>query len=515
MKIQSLLAGFIEQSQLDALDFKLLDFEPKGLSLNTQKMHPGDLFFGIKGRQHDARCYLEQAIEKGACALVIERENSEEFISKLTSYAQTRNIIIPPIMTMSDLESKLSKIAARYYGHPSQRLTVIGITGTNGKTTCAHLLAQALTQLGKPCGVIGTLTQELTTPDAISVQAKLAAFKEQGMQAVVMEVSSHGLDQYRVEGVDFESAIFSNLTQDHLDYHGSMEAYAAAKKKLFKFQTLKRVILNAQDRLTWEIIPELNPGVVPALYTTEASIWDNSLDNINNYYCICTEKKVLGGEGIDAQITTPWGQTQIHSKLLGIFNLSNLLSVLTELCMQGFELLETVELLQKLSPPLGRMQNFKHTNSPRVLVDYAHTPDALYNALKVARDYCTNGVLWCVFGCGGDRDKLKRPQMGYIAATTADKILITNDNPRHESEKEIIMDILSGIPSEYRDRILIEADREQAIRYAIEHAALTDLVLIAGKGHEDYQQIGAHRNFFSDSLCVENCLAKNENEIKE
>lgn len=501
MNIQDLLSEFVE----DPAQLQNVHVEIQGLSLDTQKMRPGDLFFACKGHTKDGRNYLPQAIAQGACALVVERENLHNFPSYLTAPI--------PVIAIEHLAEKLSQIAGRYYGNPSHDLTIIGITGTNGKTTCAHLLSNALSRLGKPCAVIGTLTHALTTPDAITLQAQLAAFKAQGIKAVVMEVSSHGLEQYRVQGIHFGSAIFTNLTQDHLDYHGSMAAYGAAKKKLFCFKTLKRMILNAQDPFALELlkVQPILKSCSTVLYTRESSL---PLELKTKCLAITTSKVQFNSEGIVADITTPWGAFTLGSKLLGDFNLSNILCVLAELHFHSIPLIEAIEILKELSAPPGRMQKFGGTQGmPLVLVDYAHTPDALYNALNVARAYCTDR-LWCVFGCGGDRDQSKRPQMGEFAAKMADKIIITNDNPRHESEKQIIMDILKGISSQHRDQVIVEEDRKKAIAYAIEHALEHDVVLIAGKGHETYQQIGDHRTFFSDSQCVQMCLGSNLDEIK-
>lgn len=492
MNIQQLLNEFVA----DEARIPNLCFEVTGLSLDTQKMKSGDLFFAIKGQMQDGRTYLEEAIQKGACALVVERENLNNFPSVLVSPV--------PVIAIERLHEKISQIASRYYGDPSHDLTIIGITGTNGKTTCAHLLANALTNLGRPCAVIGTLTQALTTPDAITIQSKLADFKSKGFKAVAMEVSSHGLEQYRVQGIHFDSAIFTNLTQDHLDYHGSMAAYGSAKQKLFLFPTLKRMILNAHDPFTLELLKKgsILSGCPTVLYTRESNI---PVEFQTNYLAITSSKIQLNTQGIVADVSTPWGDALLRSKLLGDFNLNNLLCVLAELCMQEVPLIQAIEVLSRLSAPSGRMQKFGGAMKPLILVDHAHTPDALYNALKATRAHCVHR-LWCIFGCGGDRDKLKRPKMGYIAATMADRIIITNDNPRHESEKEIIMDILKGIPLESRDHIMIEKDRKAAIAYAIQNASAQDVILIAGKGHETYQLIGSQQIFFSDSVCVQTCL---------
>lgn len=490
MNIQDLLEG----QALVPAQLQELNIEVQGLSLNTNTIEPGFVFFAFKGHTQDGRAYLQTAIEKGACALVVESLGCEAFELCLSAPI--------PVIKVEALNEKLSAIAGRYYGNPSQDLMVIGITGTNGKTTCAHLLSSALTNLGIPCAMMGTLTHNLTTPDAITVQSQLATFKKSGLKAVAMEVSSHGLDQHRVAGVHFRSAIFTNLTQDHLDYHLSMESYGRAKQKLFAFKSLERIILNADDPFVSTLLQQ-DVACPVILYSREPNIL---VDTQKNYLTISTTNIQLSTQGLKAKIHTPWGEENLYSKLLGDFNLSNILSVLAELCSQNIPLKEAIKSIGVLLAPPGRMQQFGGESNPIVLVDFSHTPDALHQALKVARQYCTK-KLWCVFGCGGERDKLKRPKMGYIASSLADEIIITSDNPRHEPIDEIMKDILKGIPL-VGPNIKVENDRAKAIEYAIANATSQDVILIAGKGHEAYQIIGDHSFMYSDANCVQMCFSQ-------
>jgi UDP-N-acetylmuramoyl-L-alanyl-D-glutamate--2,6-diaminopimelate ligase len=367
---------------------------------------------------------------------------------------------------------------------------VVGVTGTNGKTTTTHLLAQALDRPEARCGLIGTLGSGFpgqldpslhTTPDAISVHRLMAEFVNAGARTVCMEVSSHALDQARVAGVQFDIALFTNLTRDHLDYHGDMQAYAAAKARLFDFPHLKAVVINQDDAFGRELIKRtrgrarivsfgLHGGDVQALSV------DTSTD------------------GLTLAIATPHGETRLRSSLLGRFNAANLLAALAVLLVAGIPLAEATSALAQTRPVAGRMERFGGVDGqPLVVVDYAHTPDALEKVLQALREH-TQGKLVCVFGCGGDRDRGKRPQMGRIAEQLADVVILTNDNPRHEDPAAIINEIASGMqttPSAV-------PDRTQAIRVALSGACAGDIVLVAGKGHEDYQQVGDRRLDYSD-----------------
>jgi UDP-N-acetylmuramoyl-L-alanyl-D-glutamate--2,6-diaminopimelate ligase len=426
-----------------------------------------------------------------------------------------------PIIAIPDLKTKIDFLARQFYGKPSDGLQITGITGTNGKTTSSYLLAQALSRLEIPCAVLGTLgygfvpqlsPNALTTPDVVSLHKYFHELKQHNAQAVAMEVSSHALEQGRVSGVEFFSALFTNLTQDHLDYHGNMEAYGRAKQKLFKFSHLKQAVVNADSSFAQKILQVIRRDVPIALYTTEPSGKFSSHLLRSNIFPIYVTQFDLNQKGMNAHVTTPWGEGVLRSHLLGKFNLSNLLGVLGDLCLRGFSLSDALWALSQAFAAPGRMQRIGGASTPQVIIDYAHTPDALENALKAARLHCRRR-LWCVFGCGGDRDNQKRAQMGQLAGRLADKVVITSDNPRTENPRKIIDEILQGLHIEHTDKGVVEEDRAGAINYAINHALAVDTILIAGKGHEDYQIIGDKKFPFSDAQCVKALLNEdNHNE---
>lgn len=487
------------------------DIQISGLSLNTQQIEPGDLFIARKGATSDGRAFMAQAVAQGAKAIVAEAEGLANFLNEFSSTI--------PVIPVAHLTQQLEKLTKRFYGEPSQTLELMGFTGTNGKTTSTFLLAQCLTQWGIPCAVLGTVGYgfihalkecTLTTPDIVSLSKYLFKLKEKGAQAVAMEVSSHGLAQERVKDLNFCSAIFTNLTQDHLDYHQTMENYGKAKQKLFQFSTLKRAILNADSFLTASTLPLIAPQVTVALYSLQPSFDPSVLgENILAFY---PKEITLTPKGITAVIQTPWGSGKLHSPLLGKFNLSNLLGILAELCLREIPLSDALEVLGQAVAPPGRMQCLASPTSAQIIVDYAHTPDALENALKAARLHC-QGRLWCVFGCGGNRDKDKRAKMGAMAEKYADHIILTNDNPRQEAPQNIIQDILQGI-QQASTKVMVEADRTKAIAWAIHHSSAEDIVLIAGKGHENYQIIGDQKFPFSDVDVVKKFINKdNPHEI--
>lgn len=458
-----------------------------GLTLDSRKVSKGDLFFAVKGIQQDGRKYIEQALEKGAVAVVYDKENYQLSDGLLEQYPQVEFI------GLNDLQHQVSAIAGRFYGNPAASLRLVGVTGTNGKTSVTQLLAQALDLLNEPCGIIGTLgcgfwkkLQEglQTTPDAISVQASLATLREQGAKAVAIEVSSHGLDQGRVAALPFKVAAFTNLTRDHLDYHESLEAYGQAKAKLFSWPTLEVQVINQDDSFGRKLIANAKP----------ASLISYSLvDNSATLYC---DQIVFNEQGAQAQLVTPKGTGLLKTALIGRFNLSNLLAVVGCLLGLGYELQQILAVLPKLEGPEGRMQRLGGKDKPLVVIDYAHTPDALEQVLTALRPH-VEGKLICVFGCGGSRDKGKRPLMAGIAERLADLVIVTDDNPRHEKSANIINDILQGFKKP-QEAIQIIADRHMAIKQSIGHANSEDIVLLAGKGHENYQEIAGVRSHFSD-----------------
>lgn len=451
------------------------------LTLDSRKVRPGDLFLAVPGTQQDGRAHIADAIARGAAAVAYEAEGAEP--------VQPGNATLVP---MRNLASQLSAIAGRFYGEPSRGLQLIGVTGTNGKTSVSQLLAQALDRLGERCGIIGTLGTgfhgglELglhTTPDPIGVQATLAELKMAGARAVAMEVSSHGLDQGRVAALDFNVAVFTNLSRDHLDYHGSMQAYGAAKARLFASDGLRSRVINLDDGFGRELAALPAPSRLIGYSLNDASAWLSCRD------------LEFSSQGVRARLVSPQGEGSLRSPLLGRFNLSNLLAVIGALLAMDYPLDDILRVLPHLQAPAGRMQRLGGGAVPAVVVDYAHTPDALEKALEALRPH-VEGRLRCLFGCGGDRDTGKRALMGQVAERLADQVLITDDNPRSESPEQIRAQILAGCSGS--DRVSEQAGRAAAIAALVQSAAVGDVILLAGKGHENYQEINGLRHPFSD-----------------
>lgn len=459
-----------------------------GLTLDSRQVGPGVVFFALPGRRHDGREHIAQAIEAGAVAVVYETAGGAEFSGAV------------PMLGVAGLAEQLSAIAGRFHGEPSLQLGLVGVTGTNGKTSVSQMLAQALSARGEHCGVIGTLGSGLigelldhgmTTPDALRVQQQLAQMRDAGARWVSMEVSSHALDQGRVAAVQFDIAIFTNLSRDHLDYHGDMESYGAAKAKLFQ-RPLNRAVINLDDAFG----RQLAKGCAAPVLGFSTS--DESAD----LYAAAAR---FDSQGIHAVLHYQGQQVELHSPLLGAFNVSNLLAVVGSLLAAGVALEEAAGLVAQVAPPAGRMQRLGGAGRPLVVIDYAHTPDALEKALAALRSH-TAGRLTCLFGCGGDRDSGKRPQMGRIAEQGADRVVVTDDNPRSEASCCIIEQICRGI--EEPQRVTVLANRAEAIAHTIARAQADDVILIAGKGHETYQEIHGVRHPFNDLQQAESALRK-------
>ena len=475
---------------LDGLADLGLGYDPEilGISSDSRTIEPGWLFLAAPGVRGDGREYVGGAIARGAAAVVFEQN---EALSSGARFAPPE--IAVPAIPVSGLRDRIGLIADRFFGSPSRKLFVVGVTGTNGKTTCTHLLAQVLDEPQRRCGLIGTLGTGFpdrldpashTTPDPISVHRLLSHFVDAGAAWTCMEVSSHALDQGRVEGVVFNVAVFTNLTRDHLDYHGTMEAYARSKLRLFGFPGLQAAVINSDDTVGCQLVKTIGGGLrVTTFGLGEADIRATEV--------------MPTPDGLSMQVSTLAGAATLRSPLIGRFNAMNLLAVLAVLLVAGMPLARAVERLAQARPVAGRMERFGGGGTPLVVVDYAHTPDALEKALAALREH-TPGRLSCVFGCGGDRDRGKRPQMGRIAENLADIVIITDDNPRHEPPEQIIADIASGMHS----TPTIVRDRARAIGMAIGGAKTGDAVLVAGKGHENYQQIGDRRLKFSDREVV-------------
>lgn len=462
-----------------------------GLSSNSREVKQGDVFIALQGLRHDARAFIPQAIAQGAVAVLCQADDALYLVNAV------------PVISVPNLPLLLGDIAARFYQQPSQAFEVVAVTGTNGKTSCAQLLAQACQSLGLTSAVLGTLGNGLvgdiepsthTTLEALQLQKKLADFRDAQVQVVAMEASSHGLVQGRLNATQIKTAIFTNLTRDHLDYHGSMAAYQQAKALLFQWPTLTTAIFNADDAASRDY---------QALVAASVRCWTYSqqADSTADFVALAVEPSL---HGLTLTLKTPFGEVKLHSPLLGRFNVSNLLAVLAGLLSLNISLENAITALAQVPPVRGRMQCLSNGHLTAV-VDYAHTPDALEKVLQSLREH-TQGQLWCVFGCGGDRDTGKRPIMGEIATRLADRVIITADNPRSESVETIINDIMVGVSNPAL--VVVNAERQQAIDYALTHAKAGDLVLIAGKGHEDYQEINGIRHYFDDVEVVKHAFAK-------
>ncbi len=477
----------------------LSNIQVTGITTDSRKVNPGDLFIAYTIGGHSSVPFIGDAVKAGASAVIAEASSLPD--------------IYPcpvPLYRVNELYKVIGIIADRFYEHPSSAMTVIGVTGTNGKTSVSHLMAQSLSADQKNiCGLIGTLGYGTvgrlnpglhTTPEAVALQALLADMRDQKIKQVVMEVSSHGLDQFRIAGVEFDLAVFTNLSRDHLDYHQSMDSYAAAKKRLFTQYGISRVVINMDDQFGRKLMAELLQGVVAIGYTLEMDTYSGYQDKFQMVY-----GKILPDPSgrIKMALDTPWGKGVLATGLSGRFNAGNLLACLSSLCLLGHTLEDAIGRLSVCKGIPGRMEIFGGDNLPRIVVDFAHTPDALEQVLSELKASC-QGKLYCVFGCGGDRDKGKRPLMGVVAEKYADGIIITSDNPRQEDPEEITKDILAGIKN--REHVTIDIDRERAIQNILKTVSANDVVLIAGKGHENYQEIAGVRRPFSDQDVVRKTL---------
>lgn len=483
MKLREILTAIPDTWR--ALPETALEIEITGLSTNSHACKPGDLFIGIPGSRVDGGDFWPSALAAGAVAALVSPQ------AALKQPIEPDTIVIP----VANIKAACALAAAKFYGQPAEKMKMVGVTGTNGKTTTTHLIEFILNKVEKQTALFGTLyarwpgfvqTAIHTTPFAVELQQQLAQAVAANCQICVMEVSSHSLAQGRVIGCPFEVAVFTNLTQDHLDYHRDMEDYFAAKALLFTPEYLKgRAIINLDDPYGKRLISQLPPEKVWTYSTSEttADLWASEI----NY-------QPTGVKGI---LHTPTGETAFELPLVGKFNLSNMLAAIGAVLHLGVDLGKIVEILPAFPGVPGRMERvqIQPNQDITVIVDYAHTPDSLENLLKASRPFI-RGKMICVFGCGGDRDRSKRPQMGKIAADLADKVVVTSDNPRTENPERILQDILAGIP-ETKQPIVI-SERAKAIRTAILQAQPGDGVLIAGKGHETYQILGTEKIHFDD-----------------
>ena len=465
------------------------------ITADSRAVKLGSIFVAYPGTNQDGRAFIPEAIARGAAAVIWERGRFE--------WEERWEI---PNLGVENLRDRISEIAGNIYGNPSESLWMVGVTGTNGKTSVSQWIAAACEGLGWRSAVLGTLGNGLvgqrveaknTTPDAIVLQRLLADYLRRGARVASMEVSSHGLDQGRVAGIKYDVAIFTNLTRDHLDYHRSMDAYAEAKYRLFSARGLKSAIVNVDDEWGARFAARLAGGghEVITFGTAPGAR-------------LAASEATLTGAGVSFHLESEWGKGLVTAPVLGAFNISNLLAVMGALLATGFSFDEAVHAASALEPVPGRLERLGGGEQPLVVVDYAHTPDALEKALEALRPLVhAGGRLICVFGCGGDRDAGKRSIMGATAARLADHVIVTSDNPRTEDPRQIIAQVLEGIPG---DKAEAHEDRQVAIFSAVHHARRGDIVLLAGKGHETYQEIAGMRVPFSDADVARAALAERE-----
>ena len=456
-----------------------------GVSTDSRKVRAGDLFIAIRGAAHDGHDFVEAAVSGGAAAVLVERDVRPSSV---------------PVVKAADTRQIAGRVAARFYDHPSRALGCIGVTGTNGKTSVCHFAAALLSASANPAGYGGTLgwgfagkncATDLTTEDAVTVQRRLADLVSAGAQWVAMEASSHALDQGRVADVDFDIAVFTNLTRDHLDYHGSMDSYAAAKRRLFEWPTLLSGVVNWDDPQGRIIFRERRAALNLLRFgsTSDADVTWSDL--------------VFDEVGISGSLATPWGVRAFRLPLIGEFNVANFAAAAAAACLAGARIDDVAAGASHLSAPAGRMQFVRTPMRALVVIDFAHTPDALVKALTALRRHA-HGRIICVFGCGGDRDPGKRPLMARAVESTADCAWVTSDNPRSEPPADIAAQIVAGFQG--RIEVEVELDRARAIERALAQASPSDVVLIAGKGHEAYQEIAGRRVPYRDVDVVRRVL---------
>ena len=457
------------------------------LSSDSRSLRPGDLFLACGGDNNHGLDFISDAVSAGVAAIAWDSSTAD---------APATEVGVP-MVAVPDLVSHLGEIANRFYGRPSESLHVVGVTGTNGKTTVAWLIAQCCELLEQSCGYIGTLGtgvgdveggEGMTTPGAVELHGSLADFRNAGATWAAVEVSSHALAQNRVNGVTFDTVLFTNLSRDHLDYHGDMQNYAETKARLFLDYPARTRIINLDSEFGSELAGRCGEDVV-----TVSTRFDRVA---NGRPYVFVRSVVANDNGSLVRINSSWGDGEIELPLPGDFNVANAVIVLAALLRHGIPMARACETLAQVSAPPGRMERVEAAAGlPTVYVDYAHSPQAIDVALCALRAHC-RGELWCVFGCGGDRDTGKRPLMARNAELGADRLVITSDNPRGEEPGQIIAQIIDGLKQPNRATVL--EDRAAAIAWAIREAATDDVILIAGKGHENYQLIGTKRIDFSD-----------------
>lgn len=468
------------------------DIDVSGISYDSKTTQKGDIFVCMVGEHVNGHNFAKMAVEKGACAIISQQELD----------------INVPILLVEDTSLALGQLANIFYEYPSKELHLIGVTGTNGKTTVTHLIENIFEHATKSCGLIGTLGQRIsseaiytnakhTTPQAPELQKTLRTMIDNKLETVVMEVSSHSLEQHRIEGCEFNGAVFTNLTQDHLDYHITMTNYSKAKSKLFSMlknsKTNHFSVINLDDEYAMDML-NATPGDAEILaYSIHNEKADIIAKNIN-----------YSSFGAQFECKTPFGLKKVNLQMTGEFSIYNALAALCAGILSGIEIDTCIKALEATKNVSGRFEVV--SQEPLIIVDYAHTPDGLENVLRASKELLKDGELICLFGCGGDRDATKRPKMAQIADELADKIIITSDNPRSEDPQQIITDILAGIKSLDGNRVIVEIDRKEAIERAVKMSKPNDIILVAGKGHEDYQILKNETIHFDDREEVKKAL---------
>jgi UDP-N-acetylmuramoyl-L-alanyl-D-glutamate--2,6-diaminopimelate ligase len=490
------LRALLADSAVSSVDFVPPDVQITDLTLDSRAVRPGSAFVALPGTRTHGIGFADQAVKAGARAILWEP------VEGVTAPSVPDGVAL---VAVPQLTRWLGAVADWFFDAPSAAVRVVGVTGTNGKTTTAHVIAAALQQLNVTSAYAGTLgygrvgalnSGSLTTPDCITVHRQLAELRDEGVRCLGMEVSSHALSQSRVNAVRFDTAVFTNLTRDHLDYHGTLEAYGEAKAFLFRWPCLRHSIINVDDAFGRELAMRVaHTGLVVFSRSGPIALDPRWRSVEGETQQLFARSVTAGPNGLDITFDGSWGAATLRSRFVGDFNVENLLAVLATLLTSGVSMEQAIGALENCTAPPGRMETLTAPGRPLAIVDYAHTPDALEKALLAVRKH-RSGKLVCVFGCGGDRDPGKRPLMGAIAERLADRVIVTDDNPRTEDGDKIVADILKGIAQP--DKVTVERDRAAAIARAIAESDAGDVVLIAGKGHEDYQIVGAERRSFSD-----------------
>lgn len=503
VNVKALLETLVEPAVLDSL----VDVQVNGLAQDSRNVESNYMFVAFAGQTTHGLLHAKEAVKRGATVILWddEFEEADGILNELSS-----DVVC---LQCPGLREKIGDIASQFYGHPTADMSVIGVTGTDGKTSISHFVAQCLDEAETRCGVLGTLGNGLvgqlgytglTTVSAVDVHRSFAELNTKGATRAVMEVSSHGLDQGRINGVKFDVAVFSNFSQDHLDYHETLEKYAEAKSKLFSMPGLRLVVINLDDAFGLELAEKCKKRLCVWGYSMQEDI-----SELLPYadFIVHARNIETSSDGFKLKVHTPKGNAVLNINLLGSFNISNVLATLCTLLVSNVQLDQAITRLATLKSIAGRMEVLAVKGKPVVIIDFAHTPKGLESACRAVKEHYP-GKLWCVFGCGGDRDKGKRPAMARVAEKFADQVVLTSDNPRYEDPQIIIGEILEG----FVKRVLVDifADRKSAIAHAIALAQEGEVVLVAGKGHERSQIVGDVHIAFDDRQIASDCLRINK-----